>query len=477
MATARPADVGDITPREMAPVVAASTTGTAIEWYAFFLYGTMATLVFPKLFFPASDQVVGTLLSFFTFLVGFIARPIGGAIFGHLGDRIGRKSTLIVTLLLMGIATLLVGFMPGYAQIGILAPILVSVLRFCQGLGVGGEWGGSVLLALEYGHKRNRGFWAAWPQMGVPIGLILSTLIVKIFSGGGKAFFDPAATGWWNGTWRIPFFISALLIVIGLYIRLRILETPLFAKVQEQNRLASSPVAEAFRRSTPEILLSAGARFTEQAPFYLFTTFVITYGIHLKVDSAVILNGIILAGIVELFTIPTFARISDTVGRRSWYLVGCVLMALFAFPYFALLNTKNSAVMVLSIVLSVALCHAWVYGPQAALIAERFGTRSRYSGASLGYQLAAPFAGGLAPIIALLLLNGKTSLAALGLPKVEVGIGGGSWQAVSIYIVVLGAISFLSVLGLKELTRADISDIEVVRPEAVAVSPGVGLQE
>ncbi|HEV2459555.1 MAG TPA: MFS transporter, partial [Ktedonobacterales bacterium] len=250
MATARPAGAGDVTLQEMAPVVAASTTGTAVEWYDFFLYGTMATLVFPKLFFPESNQVVGTLLSFFTFLVGFIARPIGGAIFGHLGDRIGRKSTLIVTLLLMGIATLLVGFMPGFVQIGILAPIIVSVLRFCQGLGVGGEWGGSVLLSMEYGYKRNRGFWAAWPQMGVPIGLILSTLIVKIFSGGGTAFFDPKATGWWNGTWRIPFFVSALLIVIGLYIRLRILETPLFAKVQQQDRVASSPIAEAFRRST-----------------------------------------------------------------------------------------------------------------------------------------------------------------------------------------------------------------------------------
>ncbi|HEU5440446.1 MAG TPA: MFS transporter [Ktedonobacterales bacterium] len=474
MATARTADSGDISMAEMAPVVAASTTGTAIEWYDFFLYGTMATLVFPKLFFPASDVFVGTLLSFFTFLVGFIARPIGGAIFGHLGDRIGRKSTLIVTLLLMGIATLLVGFMPGYAQIGIAAPVIVSLLRFCQGLGVGGEWGGSVLLAMEYGHKRNRGFWAAWPQMGVPIGLILSTLIVKAFSGGGKAFFDPAATGWWNGTWRIPFWISAALILIGLYIRLRILETPLFAKVKEQNREASSPIAEAFRRSTPEILLSAGARFAEQAPFYLFTTFVITYGLVLKVDNAVILNGIILAGLVELFTIPTFARLSDAVGRRRWYLIGCVLMAAFAFPYFMLLNTKSTPLVLLAIVLSVALCHAWVYGPQAALIAERFGTRSRYSGASLGYQLAAPFAGGLAPIIALVLLNGKSSLAALGLPKTEINIGSGSWQAVSIYMIVLGAISFLSVLGLKELSHADISDAEVVRVAGPAVS---GLQE
>jgi len=462
----------EVTARQMAPVIAASTTGTAIEWYDFFLYGSMSALIFPKLFFPESDQLVGTLLSFFTFLVGFIARPIGGALFGHLGDRIGRKSTLVTTLLLMGIATFLVGFMPSYAQIGVLAPIIVSILRFCQGLGVGGEWGGSVLLALEYGHKRNRGFWASWPQMGVPIGLIMSSAIVKIFSGGGTAFFDPKATGFWNGTWRIPFWISALLIVVGLVIRLRIFETPLFAQVKAAGREAASPIAEAFRHNTPEILLSAGARFVEQAPFYLFTTFVITYvTVHLKLDPGIAFWGIILAGLVELVTIPTFARISDNFGRRRWYLIGCGVMAVFAFPYFALMNTKNTGLVILAIVLSVALCHAWVYGPQAALIAERFGTRSRYSGASLGYQLAAPFAGGLAPIIATLLLAGKSSLSALGLSKVTVNIGSGSWQAVSIYIIVLGVISFLSVLGLQELTKADISgDVPTTEPIAAGTA-------
>jgi MFS family permease len=305
----------------------------------------------------------------------------------------------------------------------------------------------------------------------VPIGLILSSLIVKIFSGGGTAFFDPKATGFWNGTWRIPFWISAVLIVIGLIIRLRILETPLFARLKEQGREAASPIAEAFRHNTPEILLSAGARFVEQAPFYLFTTFVITYvTVHLKLDSGIVFWGIIVAGVIELFTIPTFARISDNVGRRAWYLVGCVIMAVFAFPYFALMNTKSTGLVILAIVLSLALCHAWVYGPQAALIAERFGTRSRYSGASLGYQLAAPFAGGLAPIIATLLLAGKSTLSALGLSKVTVNIGSGSWQAVSIYIIVLGIISFLSVWGLKELSKADISGEEAPQASAVPAS-------
>ncbi|HEY6540133.1 MAG TPA: MFS transporter [Ktedonobacteraceae bacterium] len=445
----------NIPAQTMTSVIFSSTIGTAIEWYDFFLYGTMATLVFPKIFFPESNAVVGTLLSLFTFLVGFIARPFGGALFGHFGDRIGRKSTLIATLLLMGISTLLIGFLPGFAAIGIAAPLILVLLRLGQGLGVGGEWGGSVLLAMEYGHKRNRGFWASWPQMGVPIGLILSTVIVNIVQGAAGASF---VTGF---AWRIPFFISALLVLIGLYIRLSILETPLFAEVLSHKRDVSAPIIEAFRHSTGEILLSAGARFTEQAPFYLFTTFVITYGVDkLLVDRTLILNAITIAAIVELFTIPLFGYLSEYVGRRRWYLIGCVLMAAFAFPYFLLMNTKVGALFILAVAASLAIFHAWVYGPQAALIAERFGTRSRYSGASLGYQLAAPFAGGLAPIIALLLVNGKTTLSALGLSGVVVNIGAGSWQAVSIYIIILGAISFASVLGLKEVTKADISSTE-----------------
>ncbi len=444
----------------MGIVIFSSTLGTAIEWYDFFLYGTMATLVFPKVFFPTTNQFVGTLLSLFTFLVGFIARPFGGALFGHLGDRVGRKSTLIATLLLMGISTLIIGFLPGYATLGIAAPLILVVLRLGQGLGVGGEWGGSVLLAMEYGHRRNRGFWASWPQMGVPIGLILSTVVVNIVqSTSGSGFL--ASTGALTGAWRIPFFVSALLIIIGLYVRLSVLEPPLFAEVKARNREASAPILAAFRHSTPEILLSAGARFVEQAPFYLFSTFVITYGVDkMGFDKTLILNAITIAAVIELFTIPIFAALSDRFNRRAWYLIGCVLMAAFAFPYFMLMNSGSAGLFILAVVLSLGLFHAWVYGPQAALIAERFGTRARYSGASLGYQLAAPFAGGLAPIIALLLLNGKTNLSALGLNNVVVNIGAGSWQAVSIYIIILGVISFVSVLGLKELSRADISDVD-----------------
>lgn len=458
----------EVTGRQMTRVVLASMVGTAIEWYDFFLYGTISVLVFPKLFFLTSNVVISTLLSLLTFFVGFLARPFGGALFGHLGDRIGRKSTLIATLLLMGISTLLIGFLPDYAAIGLAAPIILTILRICQGLGVGGEWGGSVLLALEYGHRRNRGFWASWPQMGVPVGLIASSLLINYLQHTTGANFG---TGAWNAGWRIPFFISALLIIVGLYIRLRILETPLFAEVKELKRGARAPIIDAFRHSTPEILLSAGARFVEQAPFYLFTTFVITYNLDkVGLNPQVTLYAISIGAAVELITIPLFSYLSDFVGRRTWYLIGCVLMAAFAFPYFMLLNTRNTIIFGLGVVLSVCVFHAWVYGPQAALIAERFGTRARYSGASLGYQLAAPFAGGLAPIIALLLLNGKTNLAALGLAKTTISIGAGSWQAVSIYIIVLAVISFASVFGLKELTRADISSpdaYKITEPEAL----------
>src|SRR5258707_13318245 len=339
-----------ITRQQMVPVMFSSTLGTAIEWYDFFLYGTMATLVFPKVFFPESDPFAGTLLALFTFLVGFIARPFGGALFGHLGDRIGRKSTLVATLLLMGISTLIIGFLPGYNTIGVAAALILTLLRFGQGLGVGGEWGGSVLFALEYGHKSNRGFWASWPQMGVPIGLILSTVIVNIVQASAGTSF---VTGF---AWRIPFFISALLVIIGLYIRLRILETPLFTEVKNQGRQVSSPIIEAFKHSTPEILLSAGARFVEQAPFYLFTTFVITYGVDkLGLQRTLILNAITIAAVVELFTIPLFSALSDRFNRRTWYLIGCVIMAAFAFPYFLLMNSGSQGLFILAVVLLRAL--------------------------------------------------------------------------------------------------------------------------
>ncbi len=422
---------GPVTLRRMMPILVASTTGTAIEWYDFFLFGFLSAAVFPKLFFPTLDPLTGTIASFTTNFVGFAARPLGGAFFGWLGDRIGRKATLVSTLLLMGIATALMGFMPGYTSIGIAAPILISVLRFLQGAGVGGEWGGSVLLAMEYGDDRRRGFWASWPQTGVPIGLALASIALLVF----KSAFPGAA--FISIGWRIPFFLSLLLVIVGLYIRLNILETPSFTKVKEENRLSKSPFLDTFRYHWREVILTALVRSAEQAPFYLFTTFVLTYVASvLKMDTTFIFDAIIVTAIIEFCTIPLFSIFSDRIGRTRWFAIGSVLMALFAFPYYWLLNTKNPAIIVIAVILSVALFHAWLYGPEAALISERFGTKVRYSGASLGYQLASVTAGGPAPLIAVALLKAYHSFV-----------------PVAIYIMIMGVISLVAALLLKDYAR------------------------
>src|SRR5436305_3028469 len=421
---------GPVTVRGMLPVLSASTIGTAIEWYDFFLYGFLAATVFPKVFFPELDPVTGTIASFTTNFVGFAARPIGGAFFGWFGDRVGRKSTLIATLLLMGIATALMGVLPGYTQIGLSAPILLSILRFLQGAGVGGEWGGSVLLSLEYGDERRRGFWTSWPQTGVPVGLALAAVAVLVF----QAIFPGDA--FTNIGWRIPFLLSVLLILVGLYIRLRILETPSFRKVKEEGMVSHVPVLEVFRHYWREIILSALLRSAEQAPFYLFTTFLLSYGAKtLHLSTNLLYTGLIITAAVSIVTMPTFGAISDRVGRKRWYMVGCVLMAIFAFPYFLLLQTKIPVVVVLTIVLSISFFHDWLYGPQAALISERFGTRLRYSGASLGYQLASVTAGGPAPILATYLVANSKAFLGTGLP---------SYTLIAVYIIFMGLVSLVS---------------------------------
>src|SRR6266536_3740759 len=384
--------------KQVRRAVIASTVGTSIEWYDFFLYGTAAALVFPKLFFPTSSAYTGTLESFATFFVGFAARPLGAWIFGHFGDRIGRKATLIITLLLMGIATFLIDVMPTFSAIGLWAAFLLILLRVCQGLGVGGEWGGSVLMSMEWHRGNRRGFIASWPQAGVPIGLALSIGAVRVAS----AWTGDGFTTW---GWRIPFLLSALLILVGLFIRLRVLETPLFARVLERREVAKAPVPEVFRRHWPEIVLSGLVRLAEQAPFYIFTTYVLTYGTEeLGLKRNFLLNAVLLAAVVSLFSTPFCGYLSDVIGRRRMYASGAVAMLVFAFPYFGLLNTMTSALVVLAVVLSV-VAHDMMYGPQAAFIAESFPTRLRYSGASLGYQLASVVAGGPAPLIAAWLLH------------------------------------------------------------------------
>ena len=376
----------------------ASTVGTSIEWYDFFLYGTAAALVFPKLFFPGASNYAGVLASFATYAVGFAARPVGAAIFGHWGDRIGRKATLISTLLMMGIASALIGVMPTYDSIGFWAPTILVVLRILQGIGVGGEWGGSITLSMEWGNPRRRGLVASWPQLGVPIGLLLSTGAVSLFSHlTGDAFET------WG--WRIPFLFSLVLIGIGLWIRLGVLESPLFARQVEAAEVEKQPVLRVIKEQPKEILLSAMLRMSEQMPFYIFTVFVLEYGTDtLGFGKNFLTNSVALAAAVSLFSVPFFGHLSDRVGRKRMYMAGAVATALFAIPYFALLDAKVAGLAVLAIVVSL-IPHDMQYGPQAALIAESFPTRVRYSGAGIGYQLASVVAGGPAPLLAAWLLH------------------------------------------------------------------------
>ncbi len=382
--------------------VVASTVGTTIEWYDFFLYGTASALVFPQVFFPKSTPAAGILLSFGTQFVGFAARPIGAAIFGHYGDRIGRKATLIVTLMLMGIATALMGVLPSAATMGVTAAVLLIVLRIFQGIGVGGEWGGSVLLSMEWGRQRRRGFMASWPQVGVPVGLILSTAMVKWMS----AVAGPSFTTW---GWRVPFLASLVLVAIGLYVRLRVHESPAFSEVRRANVVARLPVWQVLREQPREVLTAAFVRMSEQAPFYIFVTFVLDYGTgHLGLSKDSLLNDVLVAAAAGLISVPLFGYLSDRIGRRLMYGIGIVCIAAFAFPYYGLLNTRTSGLILLGIVLSLVF-HDMQYGPQAALIAESFGPATRYSGAGLGYQLASVIAGGPAPLIAAAILGATGS--------------------------------------------------------------------
>jgi metabolite-proton symporter len=380
--------------RQLRRAVIASTVGTAIEWYDFFLYSTVTGLVFAKLFFPNSDPWVGTLEAFAIYAVGFVARPVGAAIFGHYGDRIGRKSTLIATLLLMGLATFAVALVPTYASIGIWGAVILTILRFIQGIGVGGEWGGSVLMSMEWARSdHTRGFIASWPQFGVPCGLFLANLAVLSFSQmSGEQFLA------WG--WRIPFILSLILVGVGLYIRLGIFETPVFTKLVAERRLERAPILEVIKRQPKAIVLSAFARMAEQAPFYIFTAFIFAYGTKtLQVSRDFLLTAVLAASVLSFFSIPFFGYLSDRIGRKTVYMLGAVVTGIFGFIYFGMVNTGIAAVIFLAIVLSL-IPHDMMYGPQAALIAESFTGRLRYSGASLGYQFASVIAGGPAPLIA-----------------------------------------------------------------------------
>jgi MFS family permease len=421
---------------QLRKAVVASTIGTAIEWYDFFLYGTAAGLVFGKLYFPNQDPLSATLLAFGTYFIGFIGRPIGAAIFGHYGDRIGRKATLIATLMCMGLATFAIAFVPTYASIGIWGAILLTVLRMIQGIGVGGEWGGSVLLAMEWSRTHGeRGLIASWPQFGVPCGLLLSNFAILAFS--AWAGNDFAVWGW-----RIPFALSIILVGIGLWIRLGIFETPVFQEIIAKEKIEKAPVVEVIKKQPKEIILSALLRMSEQAPFYVFTAFIFAYAVGtLKMSRDLILAAVMAAAVVSFFSIPIFGHLSDKIGRKNMYLIGVVTMGVFGFIYFAMVDTAAPVLVFIAIVLSL-IPHDMQYGPQAALIAESFVPNLRYSGASLGYQLASIIAGGPAPLIATWLFatyhNG---------------------YAVSAYIAACAVISFIATALMPDYTGKDISDL------------------
>jgi MFS family permease len=419
---------------QLKKAVIASTVGTAIEWYDFFLYGTAAGLVFGKLYFPNQDALTATLLAFGTYFIGFVGRPIGAAIFGHYGDRIGRKATLIATLLCMGLATFAIAFVPTYADIGVWGAIILTVLRTIQGIGVGGEWGGSVLLAMEWSRTHGqRGLVASWPQFGVPCGLLLSNLAILAFSSWAGADFLT-----WG--WRIPFALSIILVGVGLWIRLGILETPVFQKLLDEDKTEKAPILEVIKKQPKEILLSALLRMSEQAPFYIFTAFIFAYAVGtLKMDRNFILTAVLVAACVSFFTIPISGHVSDLIGRKKMYLIGVVAIGLFGFLYFGMVDTAIPSAVFIAIVVSL-IPHDMQYGPQAALIAEAFTPRLRYSGASLGYQLASIIAGGPAPIIA-------TALFA----TYHTG------YAIAIYIAACALISLIAVAFMPDYTGKDIS--------------------
>jgi MFS family permease len=394
--------------KQMKKVALASIVGTSIEWYDFFLYGTMAALVFPQLFFPESNAFMGVLQAFITLFVGFLARPIGAIIFSSYGDKIGRKAALVSSLLLMGISSTVMGLLPTYDTIGIFGAVFLVILRFIQGIGVGGEWGGSVTLSVEWSSKKSRGLMGSMTQLGVPIGMLISTSVVSLC-----IFLTGENFGIWG--WRIPFLLSIVLVFIGLYIRLGIEESPEFTKMKEENRTAKSPVLESIKGYPREIVFAALTRLADNVPFYIYTTFAIYYAtVHIKLDKQFITNAVLLVSIVFLVVVPLSAHLSDRFNRKNITLAGMIITLLFSFPYFYLVNSGEKSLIILATIIA-SIGPAMVYGPQAALISEIFPVHLRFSGSSIAYQFASIIAGGLAPTISLTLLEKFKTTSAISI--------------------------------------------------------------
>lgn len=415
-------------------VVLAGFIGTTVEWYDFFLYTTASALVFNKLFFPSFDPWAGTLAAYTTNAVGFFARPLGGLVFGHFGDKVGRKSMLVTTLMMMGVATCVIGLLPTYETIGVWAPVILVLMRFIQGFGVGGEWGGAVLMAVEQGSKGGRGFRASWVQAGVPVGMLLANGVFHLASLMPESTF--LAWGW-----RVPFLLGGLLLGVGMFIRLKVVESHVFVQARQADDAPKMPILTVLREHPRNVLVAMGARFAENAFFYIFAFFILSYGTqNLGMKQGSLLNAVLIGSAVQLVAIPAFGMLSDRWGRRPVYLGGALFLMFFAMPFFWMVETRSLPVVIAAVVIGL-LGHAAMYGPQAAFFSELFSTKVRYSGASLGYQLASPLAGGLAPIIATALLEKSH---------------GQSWP-VAVYLVIMSLITLTSVWLARETSRSDLS--------------------
>ncbi|GGO08819.1 MFS transporter [Microbispora rosea subsp. aerata] len=435
-------------PARIGKVVGASLIGTTIEWYDFFLYGSAAALVFNKLFFPTEDALTGTLLAFLTYAVGFVARPLGGLVFGHYGDRLGRKRLLVISLLLMGGSTFLIGCLPTYAALGAAAPLLLTALRLVQGFALGGEWGGAVLLVSEHGDPRNRGFWASWPQAGAPGGNLIATGVLALLAAVQP---DDAFLAW---GWRIAFLLSGVLVLIGLWIRLSVAESPVFQRALERREPApKAPIVAVLRHHWRDVLVAMGARMAENVSYYVITAFVLVYGTEAAgLPKGTVLNAVLIGSAVHFVTIPLWGALSDRLGRRPVYLLGAAGVGLWAFAFFPLIDTKNFALVTVAVTVGLLL-HGAMYGPQAAFFSELFATRMRYSGVSIGYQLASIAAGGIAPLIAVALLDAY-----------------GSSVPVSVYVVAAAILTMIAVIASRETRDRDLSAIEPTSGAAKAAA-------